>query len=140
MLSDSGVTLMNTMVFGVAFISILIQVPMLLRYVQKNLAEPDIEQSKELNMDFETIQEQITAVNRLKLDGKISPEEYNQRIDEIKSELNDIICNSGASLTTKKIVQERASTIFASLPKLSPLHTIVDPHRDGGTGKRSKTR
>jgi len=126
MLSDSDVTLINTMVFGVAFLSILIQVPMLLRYVQNNLAKFDIEHAEELNTDFETIQEQITAVNRLKLDGKISPEEYEIRITDIKSELNEIICSSGASLTTKKIVQERATTLFATLPKLSPLHNIAE--------------
>jgi NhaP-type Na+/H+ or K+/H+ antiporter len=56
MLSDSDVTLINTMVFGVAFLSILIQVPMLLRYVQNNLAKFDIEHAEELNTDFETIQ------------------------------------------------------------------------------------
>ncbi len=129
MLSESDVTLISTMVFGVAFISIMIQVPMLLRYVQNNLAQTDEEHSNELNMDFETVQDQITEVNRLKVAGKISAEDYDRRIAEIKCELAEIICNSGASLPTKKIVQNRASTIFATLPKLSPLHTMVDSNK-----------
>lgn len=129
MLSESDVTLISTMVFGVAFISIMIQVPMLLRYVQNNLAQTDEEHSNELNMDFETVQDQITEVNRLKVAGKISAEDYDRRIAEIKCELDEIICNSGASLPTKKIVQNRASTIFATLPKLSPLHTMVDSNK-----------
>ncbi len=126
MLSESDVTLLNTMVFGVAFISIMIQVPMLMRYVHRNLAETEEEHSNELNMDFETAQDQITAVNRQKLEGKISPEDYDRRMTEIKCELDEIICNSSASLSTKKIIQERAATVFATLPKLSPLHTITE--------------
>jgi NhaP-type Na+/H+ and K+/H+ antiporter len=138
MLSDSDVTLISTMVFGVAFISIMIQVPMLMRYVQSNLAQVDEENSNELNMNFETLQEQITEVNRQKLEGKISPEDYDLTIAEIKCELNEIICNSSASLTTKKIIQRRANTIFATLPKFSPLHTMVDSNRRWWHHKKKK--
>lgn len=138
MLSESDVTLISTLVFGVAFISIMIQVPMLMRYVQSNLAQVDEEHSNELNMDFETLQEQITEVNRQKLEGKISPEDYDLSIAEIKCELNEIICNSSASLTTKKIVQERAATVFATLPKLSPLHTMVDSNKKWWHRKKKK--
>jgi uncharacterized membrane protein len=138
MLSDSDVTLISTLVFGVAFISIMIQVPMLMRYVQNNLAQVDEEHSNELNMDFETVQEQITEVNRLKVEGKISPEDYDRRISEIKCELDEIICNSSASLTTKKIVQQRAATVFATVPLLSPLHTMVESNKRWWHRKKKK--
>lgn len=129
MLSDSDVTLIKTMVFGVAFISILIQVPMLLRYVKRNFAEPELATSTELNENFESIQAAITEVNKLKAESKISHEDYETRIEEIKCELDEIISKSSASVPTKKIIQERASTLFATLPVFSPLHTIAKTNK-----------
>jgi CPA1 family monovalent cation:H+ antiporter len=127
--SEGDVSLINTMVFGVAFISIMIQVPLLMKYVQRAMSGSQTALTSELNMHFENIQTAIAEVNLLKAENKISPEEYDIRIDEIKNELDEIICKSSACISTKKIIQERATTVFATLPKLSPLHTIADSNK-----------
>jgi hypothetical protein len=125
MLSESDVTLIKTMVFGVAFISILIQVPLLLRYVSRNFSEPEKATSMELNERFEAMQQAIVELNKLKVAGKISREDYEEHIGEIKCELDEVISKSSASVPTKKIIQERSAMFFATLPALSPLHTIA---------------
>jgi CPA1 family monovalent cation:H+ antiporter len=138
MLSESDIELINTMVFGVAFISIMIQVPMLLRYVQKNLADPEVSCSAELNLSLEFIQEQIAEVNKQKVEGKVSPEDYDYQIEVIQGELNDLISQSSASLPTKKIIQQRASTLFTNIPKLTPLHTIAETNKRWWQRKHKK--
>jgi len=137
-ISEGEVALINTMVFGVAFISIMIQVPLLLRYVKKYMAEPDLACMTELNQSFESIQTAIAETNKLKAEGKISPEEYDFTIADIKCQLEEIISQSGASVPTKKIIQERAATLFANVPILSPLHTLAESNRRWWHRKRKK--
>lgn len=139
MLSESDVTLIKTMVFGVAFISILIQVPMLLRYVRKNFAEPEKATSLELNDRFEKMQQTIVELNKLRAEGKISHEDYEEHIDDIRSELDEVISKSSASVPTKKIIQERSAAFFASMPVLSPLHTMAKKTNHRWWHKKKKT-
>ncbi|HEY9760076.1 MAG TPA: sodium:proton antiporter [Oculatellaceae cyanobacterium] len=139
MLSEGDVTLIKTMVFGVAFISILIQVPMLLRYVRKNFAEPEKAISLELNEQFEKMQQTIVELNKLRAEGQINHEDYEAHIEDIKSELDEVISKSSASVPTKKIIQERSAAFFASMPVLSPLHTIAKKTNQRWWQRKKKT-
>lgn len=118
LISAAEITVINTMVFGVAFISITIQVPLLFRYARKKLGSHELATEKELNRDFEAIQASIKEVNQLKEAGLISQKEVNERIDDLKRELDDLVNKSAASLQTKDIIQERAYALINSL-KLS---------------------
>ena len=117
-LTSEDVTLIHTLVFGVAFISIMFQVPILLHYAKRKLAKTDSARTTELNRNFGYIERAIAETKKLKAEGKLSAEQYEEKITEIRTELYDIICKSAASVPTKQIIQERASALFASLPKI----------------------
>ncbi len=118
-ISQNDINIVNTMVFGVAFISIMIQAPMLVRYANKRLSKLDKVTETELHEDFGAIEAAIIEVNKLKAEGKISPEEAEERLEALKTELDHVVCESSASLQTKKIIQERATMLFLSIPKLA---------------------
>jgi CPA1 family monovalent cation:H+ antiporter len=124
-ITQNDINVINTMVFGVAFISIMIQVPLLFRYAKNKLALFDEAKENELHKNFEAIEAAIVEVNKLKAEGKISHEEVEDRLEKLKSELDKILNESSASLQTKTIIQERAVTLFASIPKIQ----IQIPHQ-----------
>jgi NhaP-type Na+/H+ or K+/H+ antiporter len=135
-ITQNDIKIVNTMVFGVAFISIMIQVPLLVRYAHKKLSTYDKERATELHQDYQAIEAAIIEVNTMKAEGKISHEEVDEKIDKLKTELNHIMCESSASLQTKKIIQERATTLFTSIPKLAM--PIPMPHQKNKS-KKDKT-
>jgi NhaP-type Na+/H+ or K+/H+ antiporter len=135
-ITQNDINVINTMVFGVAFISIMVQVPMLLRYAKKKLSKFDQVKEKELHTSFEAIEAAIIEVNKLKAEGKISHEEVEERLETLKRELDEVMCESSASIQTKKIIQERAATLFTSIPKL-PI-PIQMPHQKTKAKKLSK--
>jgi monovalent cation:H+ antiporter, CPA1 family len=136
-ITQNDINIVNTMVFGVAFISIMIQVPMLVRYANKKLSMFDKTIENELHEDFESIETAIIEVNKLKTEGKISQEEFEIKLEALKTELNKIMCDSCASLQTKQIIQERSTALFNSLPKL-PI-PIQMPHQKHAA-KKSKEK
>jgi hypothetical protein len=117
-ISQTDITMIQTTVFGVAFISIVIQVPILFRYAKKKMSESEDVKTTLLHKDFQEIEASIKEVNTLKVEGKISNEEFKERLESIRRELEEVICASGASLQTKEIIQARASALFATLPKI----------------------
>jgi NhaP-type Na+/H+ or K+/H+ antiporter len=118
-ISQTDLHTINTMVFGVAFISIMIQVPLLLRYVRNKM--PDYEAFKETELDeqFAQISLSIEEVHKLKSEGKISDIEFAERLEDSRMEIEKLMAKSHATLKTRKIIQARASILFPSLQKLS---------------------
>lgn len=135
--TQNDINVINTMVFGVAFISIMIQVPLLFRYAQKKLSKFDEARENELHKNFEAIEASIIEVNRLKAEGKLSHEEVEERLETLKDELDAMMCESSASLQTKKIVQERAATLFASIPRI-PLPIQIPYQKTKNVNKKAK--
>ncbi len=126
-ITQNDINVINTMVFGVAFISIMFQVPLLFRYTQARLSKFDEAKETELHKNFEAIEAAIIEVNKLKSQGKLSHNEVEGKLEKLKEELDKILNESSASLQTKTIIQERATTLFTSIPKI-PL-PIQIPHQ-----------
>jgi hypothetical protein len=106
------------MVLGVAFISIVLQVPLLFRYVRKRIPQdvslPDIE----IDEQFELISAHVEELRKLKSEGKISNEEFRRRIEENKKKLDKLIAQSPITVETRKIIRARARALYGSLPKI----------------------
>lgn len=117
-ISETDIHLINTMVFGVAFISIMIQVPLLVRYVRRRRLEQETSRETELEEQFDLIASHIEEIRKLRSDGKISNEEFTKRIENIKKQLDELINRSPVTYETKKIIKERASALYSSLPKI----------------------
>ena len=106
----------NTMVFGVAFISIVVQVPLLFRYVKRQMPETYAFKETELDKQFIELSEAIEQAHKLKSEGKISNSEFTERLEEGKMALESLMATSRVSLETKQILRARASSLFPALP------------------------
>ena len=86
-ISTADLHTIDTMVFGVAFISIMLQVPLLFRYVKR--AMPEVEAFKETELDdqFARLSSYIEEMHRLRLEGGIFEAEVGERLEESKIEL-----------------------------------------------------
>jgi CPA1 family monovalent cation:H+ antiporter len=118
-ISETDLHTINTMVFGVAFLSIMVQVPLLLRYTKREMPESEAFKETELDEQFARITSDIEAVQRLGSEGKISSSEFTERLEESKKELERLIATSRVTLQTRKIIRARASILFPRLPKAS---------------------
>ena len=117
-ISQTNLRTINTMVFGVAFISIMIQVPLLFRYIKQKMPEPtDAFKETELDNHFARLFSYIEEMQRLRVEGKISEAEFAEKLEESKLELERLIATSHVTLETRKIIRARASILFPRLPK-----------------------
>jgi CPA1 family monovalent cation:H+ antiporter len=118
-ISQADLHTIDTMVFGVAFLSIMIQVPLLFRYAKHKMPASDAFKETELDGEFAKISSAIEEAHRLRSEGKISDREFTERLEEDKMQLEQLIAKSPVTIETRKIIQERASILFPYLPKVS---------------------
>jgi CPA1 family monovalent cation:H+ antiporter len=117
-ISQGDINTINTMVLGVAFISIVFQVPLLFRYVSKKIPQTNTASETEIDEQFELIASHMEEVKKLKSEGKISNEEFTKRIEENKKKLDKLIATSPITVETRKIIRARATALYNSLPKI----------------------
>ena len=82
------------MVLGVAFISIVFQVPLLFRYVRKKIPQTETVSETEIDEQFDLIASHMEEVKKLRSEGKISNDEFTKRIEENKKKLDELIATS----------------------------------------------
>ena len=131
-ISLGDIQTINTMVLGVAFISIVFQVPLLFRYVRKRMPQTDIASETEIDEQFELMASHIEELRKLQSEGKISNEEFTQRIEENKKKLDNLIAKSPITVETKKIIRARASALYSSFPKI-PKRKTKDKNKEAKT-------
>ncbi|HEX7481938.1 MAG TPA: cation:proton antiporter [Candidatus Bathyarchaeia archaeon] len=117
-ISSGDIQNINTMVLGVAFISIVFQVPLLFRYIKKKMPQTQIASEIVIDEQFELMASHIDELKKLKANGEISNEEFIESIEEGKRRLDDLIAKSPVTIETRKIIRARASGLYASFPKI----------------------
>ncbi len=118
-ISQTDLHTINTMVFGVAFISIMIQVPILFRYVRRKIPDSDAFKETALDEEFAKISFSIEELHKLRSEGKISDMEFTERLERSKMMIEKLMTKFHPSLETRKIIRARTSALFPSLQKLS---------------------
>lgn len=131
-ISQGDINMLNTMVLGVAFISIVLQVPLLFRYVSKKIPQTETISTTEIDEQFELIASHMEEVKMLKAEGKISNEEFTKRIEENKKKLDELISTSPITIETRKIIRARASALYNSFPKI-PKRKTKDKNKESKT-------
>jgi CPA1 family monovalent cation:H+ antiporter len=116
-ISQTDLHTISTMVFGVAFLSIMIQVPLLFRYVKRSMPESEAFKETELDEQFNEISSTIQEAQKLKSEGKLSDAEFAEKLETSKIELENVISKSHVTLKTKQILRARAASLFPSMPK-----------------------
>ena len=117
-ISQGDINTIDTMVLGVAFISIMFQVPLLFRYARKKIPQTDTVSEAEIDEQFELIASHMQEIKKLKSEDKISNEEFTKRIEENKEKLDKLIATSPVTVETRKIIRARASALYNSFPKI----------------------
>lgn len=117
-ISSSDIQNINTMVLGVAFISIVFQVPLLFRYIKKKMPQTEIASEIVIDEQFELIATHIEELKKLKAKGEISNEEFTESIEEGKRKLDELIAKSPVTVETRKIIRARAAGLYSSFPKI----------------------
>ena len=117
-ISQGDIDMLNTMVLGVAFISIVLQVPLLFRYVSKKIPQTETISTTEIDEQFELMASHMQELKKLKSEGKISNEEFTKRIDVNKKKLDDLIATTPITIETRKIIRARAAALYTSFPKI----------------------
>ena len=117
-ISLGDIQIIDSMVLGVAFISIVFQVPLLFRYVRKKVPQTDIASDIVIDEQFELMASHIDELKKLKATGEISNEEFTESIEEGKKKLDELIAKSPVTIETRKIIRARASGLYASFPKI----------------------
>jgi len=118
-ISETDLRTINTLVFGVAFLSIVVQVPLLFRYISRQMPESEVFVETELDEQFAIISSSLEDVYKLRMEGKLSNQEFTAKLEQSKKELDKLIRKSRVSMKTRKIIETRASTLFPSLSKRS---------------------
>ena len=131
-ISKGDINTINTMVLGVAFISIVFQVPLLFRYVRKKIPQTDTVSETKIDEQFNLIASHMEEVRKLKSEGKISNEEFTKRIEENKKKLDELIATSPITVETRKIILARASALYNSFPKM-PKRKTKDKNKEAKT-------
>jgi hypothetical protein len=116
-ISQTDLHTISTLVFGVAFVSILVQVPILFRYTKKHITESEVFKETPLDNQFLEVSSNIEQLHKLKLEGKLSDAKFAEGLDESKRELETLISKSRLSLETKQILRARVVSLFPSRPK-----------------------
>ena len=117
-ISQGDINTIDTMVLGVAFISIVFQVPLLFRYVRKKIPQTDAVSEAEIDEQFELMASHLDELKKLKSEGKISNEEFTKKIEESKEKLDKLIATSPVTVETRKIIRARAAALYNSFPKI----------------------
>jgi len=128
-ISQGDINTINTMVLGVAFISIVIQVPLLFRYIRRKIPQTDAVSETEIDEQFDLIASHMEELRKIKSEGKISNEEFTKRIEENKKKLDKLIATSPITVETRKIILARASALYNSFPKM-PKRNAEDKNKE----------
>jgi monovalent cation:H+ antiporter, CPA1 family len=137
-ISQTDLHTISTLVFGVAFVSILVQVPILFRYTKKRITESEVFKETPLDSQFIAISSTIEQLHKLRLEGKISDTAFAEGLDESKKEIENLIAQSRLSLKTKKILQARVSSLFPSRSKRLKLKEINEEQKNGNSKSESE--
>lgn len=138
-ISEADVHTVSTMVFGVAFLSIMVQVPLLFRYAKRVMPESEAFKETEVDEQFTKLASYIEEMHRLRSEGKLSEAEFAEKMEESKMELERLIAKSHVTLETKRIIRERASLLFPRLPK-NIKHRRRSGQSDEETNSDQKTK
>jgi hypothetical protein len=71
----------------------------------------------------------MEELRKLRLEGKISNEEFTKRIEENKKNLDELIATSPVTFETRKIILARASALYNSFPKM-PKRKAKDKNKE----------
>ncbi len=111
-------TNIQTMVLGVAFLSLSVQAAFMFRYIRSRFPEEQAKQVEKFNVRLSKAVAAIESLLKLKEQGKVSDEEFAAELERDKDELTDVIGDMQSMLGATEIMKARASGLYSALMAL----------------------
>lgn len=105
----------ETMVLGVAFVSLSLQAALMSSYVKSRFKEDQEVQVEQFNVRLSKAVSAIESLQRLKEQGKVSDEEFAGELERDKDELREVIGDIRSTLGPGEIMKTRASDLYNAL-------------------------
>ncbi len=113
--SASDITIIRTMALGVAFLSIIFQVPLLSRYVKRVFKGQENAQVVKTEEELALVTAGIEESVDLKKENRISNQEFVSKLEGCRDQLDEAISETSAMLRTRQIIKDRANMLYASV-------------------------
>jgi monovalent cation:H+ antiporter, CPA1 family len=113
--TSSDVLIIRTMALGVAFVSIIFQVPILFRYAQSKFKDEHPSEHVKLDEKLALVCASLEETRRLRSEGKLSEEEFEDQLEYTKDKIDETIHESESLPQTTVILRERFSLLYQSL-------------------------
>lgn len=108
----------NTMVFGVALISITLQAGYLSRYAKRVFHQDQEREHEQLSIKLAKARSAIEALQKLYEEGKISEGEFANQLEKDKDELTEVLSEINTKIDAASLARSRASELFSSVKSL----------------------
>ena len=116
-ISSDDASSIKAMVFGIAFISIIVQGGFLKAYVNRmfrnEISEAQEREEESVNVKLSRVVNAIEELRRLREEGKVTTNDYNSRLQSQWSVLKGIIGQMETLQETSEIVKSRASSLYS---------------------------
>lgn len=129
-ISETDVGEINTMVFGVALITIILQSGILSRYAIRAFADSQLVEHEQLNVKLAKARSAIETLEKLREEGKISESEFAAQLEKDKDDLTEVLSEINSKVKTTKIALRRATGLYSSVVSLrdSPVMNVLRRH------------
>jgi Na+:H+ antiporter len=104
-----------SVVLGVVFLSLTVQVPLLYRYVKRRFQREQKISSEELHKKISEAMGSVQASQKERMDGVITDEEFVAQLEGVRDELNEVLGELASSIETQKLLRARASHLFSAM-------------------------
>ncbi|MDG6904582.1 MAG: sodium:proton antiporter [Nitrososphaerota archaeon] len=153
--TSSDVDAINTMVFGVALISITVQAWALSRYSRKAFRNDQTQEQEKLSIRLAKAVSAIETLQKMNDEGKISPNEFADQLEKDKDDLAEILSEINSTTNTASIARARALDLYSSVRSLrnsnamnilrrnsmsASVEKVVEDSAGGPSGSESKKK
>ena len=117
-ISQSYLGIINTLVFGVALITIIGQSGILSRYAIRAFAENQTSVHEELNVRLAKARSAIETLEKLRQEGKIAEAEFAEQLEKDKDDLTEVLSEINYKMKATNIALRRATGLYSSVVSL----------------------
>jgi monovalent cation:H+ antiporter, CPA1 family len=115
LVTATDVETISSLVLGVAFLSIVLQAAVLSRYAMKVFPRDPLLEEEELNVKLARSLAAIGNLQRQRNEREISENEFLERLQTNKDELEDVLADMDSRLKPEKILRTRTTNLYESI-------------------------
>jgi monovalent cation:H+ antiporter, CPA1 family len=115
LITSGDVDTISNLVLGVAFLSIVLQAAILSRYIMRIFPQEHFAIQEELNVRLARAVSEIGELEKLRMDGKITEDEFAVQLENDKDELEDVLAEMDARSRPARILKTRTTDLYTSI-------------------------